>query len=508
MFAALLLVLTPCQQLDELADTLSAANDKSSYENGAYEAAKQLADLRSEEAMELRLALFEKKMDTYRGVYLREWFYSGYLKASTKEEADLMAAAAASRKRDDWHRILLLRSLARCSAPVDASLLLDKSFDKSSAEVQREWSASLGTLLAEGRLDFGEVALRKEPNHEILIRHRLLETGFADGYLPLESLTAAEVTHLTQIIHKAKDPGDRAIAVRVLGAHPEAWPALAMASAQVFAEPECGPRTAFLEACVEHRIHAMVPVLLLALSDEAKRTPNRFTGDIGATLRALTGQGFGDSPELWNDWFSEAGEAWLLDSIQNPELNSAPLERRDRDTVARFFGLAVETSNVVVLVDGSGSMSTNSLGGETCASAAAIEAGKFLEQLPKEAMFQVLVIEEEPILGFKKLMSASKANRGKAVKFLESRPYRSTSALYDALEKATSDPLVDTLILVSDGGSSAGKHQYSGHLLDSAKRLHRRTGVRIHTVLVTDSTKHEPFMRELAETTGGRMVRP
>jgi hypothetical protein len=363
-------------------------------------------------------------------------------------------------------------------------------------------------LLAEDRLDFEEVRLRKEPTHELLVRHRLEKAGFPDGYLPLKTLNAAEIALMSEIVNKSKQPGDGAIAVRVLGSHPEAWPALAMVSTQVFGEPDCGPRTAFLETCVEHRIHAMVPVLILALAEEAKRTPNRFTGDIGATLRALTGQGFGDAPGLWRKWFEEDGEAWLLDSIQEPGEPSGPAQRRDRDTVARFFGLAVETSNVVVLVDGSGSMSTNRLGEETCASAAAIEAGKFLEQMPKEAMFQVLVIEEEPVVGFKKLMSANKSNRAKAVKFLESRPYRSTSALYDALETATKNPEVDTLILVSDGGSSAGKHQYSGHLLDSARRLHHRTGVRIHTVLVTDSTKHESFMRELAETTGGRMARP
>ncbi|MHC4381202.1 MAG: hypothetical protein ACYSU1_08975 [Planctomycetota bacterium] len=120
MFATLLLCLAPCQQLDELADTLSAATDKTSYEDGAYDAARQLADLRSAEAMELRLDLFEKKMDTYRGVYLREWFYSGYLKASSEEEGNLMAEAAADRRRSDWHRILLLRSLARCSVTIDA----------------------------------------------------------------------------------------------------------------------------------------------------------------------------------------------------------------------------------------------------------------------------------------------------------------------------------------------------------------------------------------------------
>ena len=68
--------------------------------------------------------------------------------------------------------------------------------------------------------------------------------------------------------------------------------------------------------------------------------------------------------------------------------------------------------------------------------------------------------------------------------------------------------MVDTIVVISDGGSSAGKHQYNGHILDGASRLFERSGVRIHTVLVTDSTKHEKFMKELASLTGGRMAVP
>lgn len=507
MLTALLLALAPFQQLDALADTLRASKDKTSYEDGAYQAAKELADLRSEEAMELRLALFDAKEETYRGVYLRDWFYSGYLKAESREEGDLMLEVAASKKASEWHRVLLLRALGRCSAEVSGKLLLDKGFLKAPDAVRREWSATIGLLLAEDRVDLSTLKDSARESASAMARRFITEGGFFDGLLYVESIDDTEAELMLRAAQKgALHAEDLGTVLRVLGRHDGGAARLGSLAPGIFDDRACAPRNAFLATAVEHRLVTLTPVLIQALEDEAKRTPNRFTGDIGSALRALTGQGFGDAPELWEKWWNEAGEAWLAEASSGGQVGK--LERRDRDTVARFFGLAVETSNVVLLVDGSGSMSTNTLGDLSCAEAAAVEADRFLAQLPKESLFQVIVIEPEPELAFKKLMPASKGNRAKAVKFLQSRPYRSTSALLDALEAATADPLVDTIILVSDGGSSAGKHQYSGHLLDSVRRLHRRTGVRIHSVLVTDSTKHEKFMREAAELTGGRMVRP
>jgi len=509
MIATLLLsLLAPCQQLDVLEDTIRAATDKTSYERGAYNAARELAEMRSAEAMEVRIDLFDEKNDTYRGVYIRDWFFSGYLKASGNAEADLMAKAAASKKQSDWHRVVLLHGLERCKATASADLMLDKAFAKASLEVRRAWAGALGAMFTEKRLDFSGLKLKKGVTAEDAVRKRLLDCGVADGLLLLPNLNDTEVKALAKLATDGKDAGDRAVAIHAMGAHSEAWPQLKLVGPQIFARRDCGPRTAYLDTAVENHVYSLTENLIIALGEEAKRTPNRFTTDIGAALRALTGQGFGDSPEMWDKWYAEAGAAWLSEVSANPAEAAAKLERRERDTVARFFGLAVETSNVVVVVDGSGSMSMSKLGDLTCASAAAAEAGTFLQQLPKESLFQVIVVEEKPVLGFKKLMPASKSNRAKAVKFLNGRPYRGTSALIDALEAATADPLVDTIILVSDGGSSAGKHQYNGHMLDSARRLHQRTGVRIHSVLVTDSDKHEKFMKTLAESTGGRMIRP
>jgi len=508
MTVLLLSLLAPIQQLGQLESTLRAATNKSSYEKGAYTAAQELAELRSAEAMELRIDLFDEKNDSYRGVFLRDWFFSGYLKASGQEEANLMAKAAANKKQSNWHRVKLLQGLERCRATISAATILDKTFLKAPLEVQRAWSGTVGAMFAEGRLDASSMKFRNGKSLESLVRERLLAVRAAEGYLFLPNIREAELKILLRELRKNKDAGDRAMVIRALGAHESTWQALQSMGLQIFSDRACGPRTAYLETAVENHIYDLTPLLIRALEQEAKHTPNRFTADIGAALRALTGQGFGDSPGMWEKWYAEVGDSWLAGVNAKPREAIGELERRDRDTVARFFGLAVETSNVVVLVDGSGSMSMSKLKGLSCASAAAKEAGAFLQQLPRESLFQVIVVEEKPVLGFKKLMPATKSNRAKAVKFLSGRPYRGTSALLDALEAATEDPLVDTIILVSDGGSSAGKHQYSGHLLDSAARLHQRTGVRIHTVLVTDSDRHEEFMKTLAESTGGRMIRP
>jgi len=508
MLATLLLSLIPCAQLEALGDTLRAATDKTSYEDGAYAAAKELAEMRSAEAMELRLELFDTKQETYRGVYLRDWFFSGFLKASGTEEADLMAAAAADRKRSEWQRILLLRALGRCSATVSAKLMLAPSFGKASAAVQREWSAALGILLAEKRLDLSAVKLGKFASAAALVRAEILNGDAPwSGLAFLGPLHPAEIEMLAKAALKAKDPGDRAECLRILAADTTAWSAFANIAVGVFQQQYSTPKAVYIDASLKNKVVAAVPGLIRALELEVLKDPNRFRGDLGAALRQLTGQGFGDDPKIWNQWYSEAGAEWLAQALAG-ETKSVASQRVERDTVARFFGLAIDSANVAFLIDGSGSMSMSKLGDLSCADAAAKEVEGFIRLLPKGVMFQVVVVEAEPIFAFKKLIPANKANSSKALSFLHSRPFRSTSALFDALEQVQADPMIDTIVLISDGGSSAGKHQYNGHILDGAARLFARSGVRIHTVLVTDSTNNENFMRELAAVTGGKMTVP
>ena len=509
MLATILLVAC-AQSLDEIESTLKAATDKTSFENGAYSAARALAEMRNDDAAKLRIELFDTKYDTYRGVYLRDWFYSGYLKSTSRSEGDLMLAAAASKKTSSWHRIILLRGIERSTARVSGKLLLNKNFLKDD-EVCRAWQRCAGVLLKESRVDFSDVTAPRNGNASDKLIALFDKAGAPYyGYSYLDSLTERQQSNLVGAALKATDAGDRAIAIRVLAQQaPSNFNLIAIAQ-KAFDDNAAGPRTAVLEAVVDNEIFTAVPLLIKFLKDEVAAfpdLPNRFVSDIGSSLRALTGISFGNAPAMWEKWWNESGPSWIAEAKKGSVKNKAKEPQQD-DTVAQFFGIPVDSSNVAILVDGSGSMSTNQLNGENCAAAAATEVEKFLAQLPKKALFTVATIEQKPEFGFKKMLSNSMKNRKKALDFLAKRPYRSTSALYDALEQVVLDTSVDTVLIVSDGGSSAGKHQYPGHILDSFERLYLRTGLRVHCVLVTDSNKHEGFLRDLATVTGGRMVRP
>jgi hypothetical protein len=500
MLSTILLVAC-AQSLDEIASTLRAATDKTSYESGAIQAAKSLADMRSDDAEKLRIELFDAK-----GVYVRDWLYTGYIKSTSHSEGDLMLAAAANKKASSWHRVILLRGIERSKVKVSGNLLLNKNFLKD-GDVCRAWQQCAGVLLKESRIDFSG---SKTSSSDKLIE--LFDKAGAPfhGYAYLDSLTDKQQANLVDTALKGKDSGDRAIAIRVLAQQAPANINLIAIAQKSFDSNAAGPRAAVLESVVTNEIFIAAPLLIKFLKDEVAAFPdfsNRFIPDIGNSLRKLTGLSFGNYPAMWEKWWDGSGAAWLAEAKKGNKKDNQQ-NHKQAGTVAQFFGIPIDSSNVAILVDGSGSMSTSQLNGESCAEAAATEVGKFLAQLPKKALFTVATIEHNLEFAFKKLVVNSHTNRKKALGFLAKRPYRSASALYDALEQVALDPRIDTVLIVSDGGSSTGKHFYTGHILDGFERMYLRTGLRIHCVLVTDNTKREGFLRDLAAASGGRMVKP
>ncbi|MBC8370733.1 MAG: hypothetical protein H8E25_12115 [Planctomycetes bacterium] len=505
------IILATCaQSLNEIESTLIASVDKSTYENGAYSAARTLADNRSADAMRLRIKLFDTKYTTYRGVYLRDWFYTGYTKSNTRQEGDLMLVAAASKKQSAWHRILLLRGIELSKVQVSGDLLLNKNFLKDD-DICRAWQQCAGVLLKESRIDFSDVKASRGQSAKDKLLDLFNKAGAPYyGYAYLDQLSPAQLQQLVRTATEAKDPSDRAIAIRVLLQQDPSNTNILPIALSTFNDQDSGPRTAVLDSMIENEIFSAVPTLISLLKAEVAAfpdLPNRYIPDIGNALRKLTGITFGDSPEMWRDWWQKGGKEWLA-TVKKGSVKTEAASQKDAHTVSKFFGIPVNSNNVAILVDGSGSMSSSYLRGETCAAAAAIEVDNFLKSQPKKVMFNVAAIEPTIEFGFKKMMANSSKNRAKALKFLKSRSYRSTSALFDALEAAALNPGIDTVLLVSDGGSSAGKHQYPGHTLEAYKRLYLRTGLRVHSVLVTDSNKHAGFLSNLSAISGGRMVQP
>jgi hypothetical protein len=503
--AMLLLVQEP--SLAEIDVKLRKAVDRDSYEAGAVDSARALAAMRNVEAMELRLELFDEKWSTYRGAFLRDWFYSGMQRAETREEADLLVRAAADKKRSEWQRVLCLRALEQCAAQVDGELLFDPAFASAPDEVRRAWQAAAGACLSAARAEFDK------PAGASAARAALLETGAPFlGLARLPDWTAEEIAAVGKAAEGAKNPGDRALALRTAGANPAGSAAFVKAARVALRREECGPRAAAIETAGAHHAIELVPDLIAFLEAEAKRGGGRFVHDAAESLRRITGLPFGPKPEMWRHWWIKEGAAWLERSRAEADGRGAGegvARQAESDTMAaRFFGLPVDSFRIAIVVDGSGSMSASKLGALATVEAAAREVEKFCTALPRDAVFQVWIVETKPTAAFKKAMPANAAQRAKGMDFLRKRAYRSTSSVVEAIESASLDPDIDTIVFVGDGGSSAGKHASDEHVLEALRHNYARTGVRIHTILVTDNTAHEDLMQDLAGATGGRTAKP
>ena len=506
--AAYMLLQSP--SFEEIADRLRKSADKDSYEAGAVDAAKALAEMRTLAAMELRLELFDARMDTYRGVLLRDWFYVGMRKSQTLEEGSLLVDAASDGKRSPLLRTLCLRALEHSQAQVLGDEFFDRRFLREEGELLRAWQSAAGKLLANGRAEFGD-----NPEQEQAEARALLLSAGAPGlgFADLSDWSAEEIALLSKAATSAKDPADRAESLRVLASRAEGASAFRAAGTAALRGKDRAPMVAALESAARFDHYELATELIHLMERTLKEEELiRFVYDASAALRQITGLPFGPKPEMWSGWWNKNGEAWLAERRQRsfgPNEALGVLRAQESDTVSvRFYGLPVDSARVAIVVDGSGSMNSSMLGAISTVESAAREVSSFCERLPSDAVFQVWIVEAAPFAAFKKAMPVNKANREKAMDFLRKRSYRNTSSVVEALEAAMSDPDVDTLLFVGDGGSSSGAHQYDEHVLEAAKRLYARHGVRIHTVLVTDSTRHERLMKDLAEATGGRLVRP
>lgn len=497
------------QDLAAIEKILVRAVDKSTYEAGAYQAARQLSEMRSVEAMEVRLKLFDDKINSYRGVFLRDWFFSGMLKAESKEELSLVAEAAADKKNSTLLRWVCLRALATAKAPVALKPLLDKSLTKcKDQDLKYQWQRTLGTLHAKNLLDFDGFRGR-EPQARVLA-----DLNVAPG-LGLAQLAGSEADFTATVIGmalSAKDPGSRAELLRLLGQNQaingESLRPLLLSSLSLGkpADWNCALRAAAIDVIAERKFAMLIPEIIKSLAAETAQGGGRFAVDYGNLMMDLTGLRIGRNPDIWQRWWDNEGEQWLKDGASTPRANQQRTEH-EQDTVASMFGVPVDSKRLVIALDGSGSMN-DSMGDTTCLQAARREITILLDRLPHDAMFDLVVVEKELISSFGKLVKNTDKNRKKALALLERRNFRSTSSLYDALRDIQREWGADTILLIGDGGSSSGTHQYPGHMLSGLKTEYSRSGVRIHTVCTTSNNTKLRFMRKLAAISGGTMVQP
>jgi VWA domain-containing protein len=496
---------TPAQVPDEasLIQILQTATD--GYK--VVEQSREFAALNGVKAMQARIDIFDRKLEIKGGPNLRDWLFTGMQNANSPEEAQILTAAAADKKRSPLLRLVCLRALRKSQATAPAKLLLSKSFQSGPADFLREWQQTVGALLVESRLDFA-----KTKNGAELIRKQLWKAG--PPFLGMASfpvLKDQDAANILTAVRKSKSPGDLAQMIHVLANFDNQNHAYYLNAIQVaLAQAECGPRIAVAESAVQHRIYQAIPYLIDALETEAELQAGRYANDYASALRDLTGQQFGNLADPWWRWWSLSGENWIkkvsAGELDQPE-TGAKNPRPDQQTGAKVFGIPVDSKRIAIVMDGSGSMN-DAFGSRTCAEAAADELETFLAQLPGDSQLQLYVIVREAKRCFKKSVKASTKNQAKIINFVRKFDYGQASAMYDVLVEAQFDPEIDTIVFISDGGGSWGSFAYPGHMLEGLKLAHQRSGVRIHTICVGKNGNKARFMQQLADITHGRMRQP
>ena len=491
----------PIQDLGAIEKTLKRTADKAGFDNGGYDAAKALANIQTEKAMEIRLEYYDKRLDTYRGVYLRDWFYSGMLKAQSVEETELLAKFAANKKASPLLRLLCIQALGRCPGPVKAKPLMHKNLLKcKDKDLFLAFQRAVGNAYTEGRIVLSGWR-KKNPDSEVL---DLLRSGAGIGLLSLRELTTKDRKLLLTKGKEATSKNDRAEILRGLAARGDFNPEELLPVIEAALRTEhTGLRAAAIEACLKKEIGFSVPHFIEALAREVASEGNRFVVDYGNTLMQLTGLKLGRNPEVWERWWENQGEEWLENGAK-PTRGS--MARPEEETKATLFGIPIHSNRVVFAVDGSGSMN-DPFGAGTAAEGARNELEKLLNLLPENSLFDVIVIEREMISGLGKLSENSSKNKEKALELIDRCEFSQASALFDAMESLQTGWNADTIVLIGDGGSSWGKHQYPGHLLEGLQLLQTRYGTRIHCVAIGKAAKVR-FLSSLSELSGGTMVEP
>ena len=466
---------------------------------------KAFADVAGVEAMEARIEIFDKKLEIKGGPNLRDWLYSGMIKARNAEESEVIAEAAANKKSSDLLRLVSLRSLRRGKAKVEAKPLMAKSFSKASPEVQREWQRTVGALLADDRLLFDGWKSGAEG-----VRKQLWQAGAPYlGFAALGKLSQEEKEEVIAVALKSKDAGDLAQMIHVLAAADSgSYFHYSKIAAHGLRQESAGPRIAVVESAVANHIAQAVPLLINALERAESEAPGRYSADYAAALRAMTEQQFGSRAQSWKNWWQRDGKSWLDEQksgLKAPrKLNASAGHDQEEDTVATMFGIPIDSNKVAIVIDGSGSMN-DQLDTRTCAAAAADELETFLAKLPKDGRIQLHIIVRQGKRCFKSVVANTDKNCRKAVEFVRDFDYGAASSMYDVLIEAQQDEEIDTMLFISDGGGSWGSFAYAGHMLDGLAFAHQRSGVRIHAICVGKSKTKQRFMRDLAEATGGKM---
>ncbi|MGE3163604.1 MAG: VWA domain-containing protein [Planctomycetota bacterium] len=275
-------------------------------------------------------------------------------------------------------------------------------------------------------------------------------------------------------------------------------------------------RNAVLRALARKPDKAVV-TKLIAFLHKIEAQQDTTWAEARIALLAVTGQAF-VAHEDWVNWWEVARENWQpppagREGDDRPRTGIYRPGRADLQ-LPQIFGQEVASKRVVFVVDTSRSMEKvdptsmeegGTGGGPTRMERAKRELSRVVGELRADVEFNIVEYNSRATLWIQdKLVTASAANKRKAIQWIASWEPSGFTATLEAMSMALEVPGVDTIILLSDGSPTIvgeGTIAPIPPILDAIRETNRFKGITIHTLGFEGSLVS--FMKDMAQQNGG-----
>ena len=254
-------------------------------------------------------------------------------------------------------------------------------------------------------------------------------------------------------------------------------------------------------------------------------------------LVSMTGAVYpADQPEKWRELWTDHKDALIAQATAAPKAAAGNSGTKSQG----LFGIPVQGTRVLFIIDLSGSMNFPMHGFGTAAPGSAPakvptrldnakrELTRVVQGLPEITHFNFITYngDPKPKVWSKQLLQATSRNREKACKFLDGMDAEGATNMWSGLEEGLKmkslvygdryDTNVDEVFLVSDGAPNRGDVTDPVEILRLVTETNRFSKVRINTIFITSPNEQDPrdmsmtpaeLMKRMAESNGGRFVK-
>ncbi len=269
-------------------------------------------------------------------------------------------------------------------------------------------------------------------------------------------------------------------------------------------------RLAALDALAHMRVKEAIGPIVERMAKEDGRMLQEFS----LTLWRLTGQGYGENPKGWENWWKANGERFeFLTEEQLNSVKTGEEEYRLRQTTrveSKFFGLRIISHRVIFIIDVSGSMQevlNSEYDGKTGTprmEVARKELDRCIQGLDPSAFFNILTFSTDVDRWMDGALAvANDKNREEARTYVGKLKEGGGTNLYGAIQEAFKDLDVDTIFILSDGEPSVGDEIDPVVIRDHVKAWNEHRGIQINTISVGGQFQ---VLEWIAEDSGGTNI--